>query len=296
MRAIGRALFAWAVAAGAMAGVGPETNSFGVAYTRCDGDGHWQVFLAEPRGGAERQATASAWDKRALRAANGSSVLHLRDNQGRLFSLDTRLPAPEPEPVAIDLGTANFFDIDPRRGLLVSAYAQNAVDNLQIWWIAPGGGEQRLVIPGPHLNDSPRWMDDDRFVFIKTHKGRSALYVSPVREPAPELFLPQVLVSTVDPAPSPDGSTVAFCRQSPDTGLDLCVADCATRQARVVYAGPSLEAEPAWSPDGRWIYFVSWDGGNLRIARVGADGSGFAWVSPEGADGRTPACVGGAGP
>ena len=71
-----------------------------------------------------------------------------------------------------------------------------------------------------------------------------------------------------DGAPSPDGTTLAFA------ALDrLYVRPIPEGEPRRLTDLDVVEAQPAWSPDGAWIAFVTWspDGGHLYKAR--ADGS-----------------------
>ena len=71
-----------------------------------------------------------------------------------------------------------------------------------------------------------------------------------------------------DAAPSPDGTTLAFA------ALDrLYVRPIPDGEPRRLTDLDMVEAQPAWSPDGAWIAFVTWspEGGHLYKAR--ADGS-----------------------
>ena len=71
-----------------------------------------------------------------------------------------------------------------------------------------------------------------------------------------------------DAAPSPDGTTLAFA------ALDrLYVRPLPDGEPRGLTDLDLVEAQPAWSPDGAWIAFVTWspDGGHLYKAP--ADGS-----------------------
>ncbi len=71
-----------------------------------------------------------------------------------------------------------------------------------------------------------------------------------------------------DAAPSPDGGTLAFA------ALDrLYVRTIPEGEPRRLTELDMVEAQPAWSPDGAWIAFVTWspDGGHLY--KVRADGS-----------------------
>jgi Tol biopolymer transport system component len=73
-----------------------------------------------------------------------------------------------------------------------------------------------------------------------------------------------------DAVPSPDGSRLAF------TALDeLYVMDFPDGAPRRIAPQEGIvQAEPAWSPDGQWLAWVTWseDGGQIFKAR--ADGSG----------------------
>jgi TolB protein len=68
--------------------------------------------------------------------------------------------------------------------------------------------------------------------------------------------LPTFSQGPTDPAPSPDGRTVAFAARG-----WLWEMDTATRQARRITQDGAVDARPAWSPNGRQIVFVR-DSGN----------------------------------
>ncbi len=73
-----------------------------------------------------------------------------------------------------------------------------------------------------------------------------------------------------DAVPSPDGSMLAFSALD-----DLYVMDWPDGQPRALSARPGVvEAQPAWSPDGRWLAWVTWDDETGAIVRQRADGSG----------------------
>jgi len=70
-----------------------------------------------------------------------------------------------------------------------------------------------------------------------------------------------------DAVPSPDGSMLAFSALG-----RLYVVDWPNGEPRRLTDAGHTEAQPAWSPDGRWIAYVTWErtGGHVRRAR--ADG------------------------
>jgi Tol biopolymer transport system component len=88
-----------------------------------------------------------------------------------------------------------------------------------------------------------------------------------------------------DVAPSPDGSRLAF------TALDrVYVSDADGSNPRRVTSGEARsEHYPAWSPDGAWLAFTTWEGRDGYVYRVPSDGRGqpervaqqsAVWVAP----------------
>ena len=74
-----------------------------------------------------------------------------------------------------------------------------------------------------------------------------------------------------DAAPSPDGGRIAF------TALDrLWVADADGGNPRRLTRDDRSEHFPAWSPDGAWIAYSTWDGAQGHLYKARADGAGEA--------------------
>jgi WD40-like Beta Propeller Repeat len=60
---------------------------------------------------------------------------------------------------------------------------------------------------------------------------------------------------------APDGRTVAVSVWRPDAGRHIALVDVATGAYRLVTAGRSNHADPAWSPDGRYLLYTDDAGG-----------------------------------
>jgi len=72
--------------------------------------------------------------------------------------------------------------------------------------------------------------------------------------------LPMVAAGPTDPAPSPDGKTIAIAARG-----WIWLLDPATGVARRVTSGPALDSRPAWHPDGTRLAFLRDDSERLTI-------------------------------
>ena len=161
---------------------------------------------------------------------------------------------------------------------------------------ANGGTARRLV------NDAydPDWMPDGREIVYSTESGRDP----DGREAPSELWAVNVATGArrriagtdaVDPKVSPDGRFVAYWGLPVDSsGTQFAGADRDIRVQPIaggapvqVTSGGASNWNPAWSADGRFIYFSSDRSGTMNIWRVAidprtgaADGAAVAVTAP----------------
>jgi Tol biopolymer transport system component len=151
------------------------------------------------------------------------------------------------------------------------AYAR--LDHSGIWdvWEVPalGGTPRRLILSAT----DPAWSPDGRSlayentpdggIWISGISGENARQVAPAQGPG---------MQNTEPRFSPDGRELAFTIKSPGPYGELEVVDLASDGVRQLTHDTALALSPAWSPDGRSIYFASSRGGSMNIWKIAATG------------------------
>jgi eukaryotic-like serine/threonine-protein kinase len=162
----------------------------------------------------------------------------------------------------------------------------------QIWiYDLTRGGSTRLTFEGIS-NNAPNWTPDGKRISFQSNKGGR-----------PNIFwqladgsggLEQLTSSENNQAPSswsPDGQLLAFMDINPTTGYDIWVlrmGDPSPGSGQARKAQPFLrtqfnESVPRFSPDGRWLAYVSDESGRYEIYVQPYPGPGGKWqISTEG--------------
>jgi Tol biopolymer transport system component/C-terminal processing protease CtpA/Prc len=124
---------------------------------------------------------------------------------------------------------------------------------------AADGGDATRITQTTAAEAQPAWSNDSRrLVYTANRDGAWNLYLYDFATNK-ETPLTQGRVHSVSPRFSPDGKQVAFLRD----GKELCVVSVDTKQVRVLAQGifgrpPFFAERPiAWSPDGRWVAYLS---------------------------------------
>lgn len=135
---------------------------------------------------------------------------------------------------------------------------------------------------------------DPDLVFVSTRDGDYAIYAMNTTEGGEHRLTdaegdpstPGGLFFQIDPAWSPNGSTIAFASKRSGT-FDLYAMSRDGSGSRRLTSTKEDDAQPAWSPDGDRIAFAR--GASSRLFVMNADGSGARRVTDEDVEESEPA-------
>lgn len=146
-----------------------------------------------------------------------------------------------------------------------------------IWEVPTLGGTPRRVI----LNATdPAWSPDGHLLAYQSMSDRGLWISGTSGENARRVAAPSgsVLAHTIslprdsEPRFSPDGLEIAFSSRSNGPYSELQVVDLASGKVRNLTHDLALVLSPAWSPDGKFVYFASSRGGTMNIWKIPSSG------------------------
>jgi TolB protein len=138
-----------------------------------------------------------------------------------------------------------------------------------------GSNVTRLLPFSGYSNWDPRWTPDhSRIVFLSNRTGSAKVFIMDASGTNP-VQLTQGSCNDRNPAPSPDGTRIAFQRPCVGGGIFVVNVD-GSGLAQVTYDWG--DQQPTWTPDGTYIYFANNTNTPTGIYRVRPDGTGQSTV------------------
>jgi serine/threonine-protein kinase len=163
--------------------------------------------------------------------------------------------------------------------------------NSDIWlYDLTRGTRNRLTFEKDNFR--PVWTPDGRhLIFSSNREGLMNLFRKSVNGSGDaERLMPSVFGWQFPTGVSPDGRFVAFAQEEPETGWDLWVVPLegdGAREPQPFVRTRFFEAQAAFSPDGRWLAYISNESGRYEVHVRPFPGPGRRWqVSTNG--GREP--------
>jgi Tol biopolymer transport system component len=207
--------------------------------------------------------------------------LHWMDAEGRL------------EPLPLPPAPIGTLDVTPNLRRLALAVEGDRGQDL---WVGDleRGALSRLSFDGRSTN--PTWRPDGlEIAFAYSKAGPFNLFVRPADVDGTPQPLLESSFNQFPTSWSTDGHFLAFTEVHPLTGADIWVLDLRTRERRQVVRTLFDESHARFSPDGRWLAYMSNESGRWDVFVRSVDGarprvqvstSGGAWPSWS-VDGRT---------
>jgi serine/threonine protein kinase len=156
-----------------------------------------------------------------------------------------------------------------------------------IWLYDVGRGLRTRFTFGPPAFNSI-WSPDSRgIVFNSFSKGFLNLYQKASSGAGTEEPLLEDSISKYPNSWSPDGKFILYMTSGPKTGLDLFVLPLfGDRKPFPFLKTPFLERNGQFSPDGRWVAYVSNESGKNQVFVAPFPGPGGKWLVSTGAGGQ----------
>jgi Tol biopolymer transport system component len=145
-----------------------------------------------------------------------------------------------------------------------------------LYRIPVNGGVPSRINTGAlnRLNNDHGLSPDGKWIVVSDKSapdGLSRISILPAEGGTPRLVTPQ--------GPSwwhgwsPDGSTLAYVAARGNRILNLWACPAAGGEEHRLTEGDWMDDGPDYSPDGRFVFFNSTRSGNMKLWRIGADGS-----------------------
>ncbi|HLL73470.1 MAG TPA: hypothetical protein VK363_18665, partial [Pyrinomonadaceae bacterium] len=216
-------------------------------------------------------------------APDGKSFVYVSFEAGNTDIYWQRVGGKNPTNLTKDSSQSETTPAFSPDGNLIAFHSAREPSGLYIME-ATGENPRRLSDTGYH----PSWSPDGKQIVVGTewvgvHSNKStspsALWIIDVATGAKRLLTEG---DAAQPSWSPGGGRIAYWYWSSQGRGDIVTIPAAGGQPVRVTAEDSIDWNPVWSPDGKYIYFSSDRGGSMNLWRISVDEkTGEALGAPE---------------
>lgn len=136
-----------------------------------------------------------------------------------------------------------------------------------IWLMELERGTQMRVTTDPASDYFPSWSPNgDRVTFVSTRNGMTSIYQKLSNATSPEESLVSSAELKYNPHASPDGQSIIYAQLNPKTNVDLYLLSLSGERKSTSFVQTDfIEAQPRFSPNGRWIAYISNETGQFEV-------------------------------
>ena len=272
--------------------VRPDGQALAVATARDEQGTHLeQLFLLSLEPGAQEPQPLSRPSSRARAASwgpDGTWLVAESGEAGLRYSDLVQLHVGRPGVRRLTDVRAGTFEpaVSPDGQRLAFVSSHDGDPELYVRQLDGSAPPRRLTFF--HMEDvSPQWSPDGQWIaFLSNREGRDRAYaVRPDGTDLRALSGPQTKGDERELAWRPDSRALALVERTSAQTTRLWLATLDGRAPTPLSAGKSRDDQPAWSPDGRYLAYVSNRTGDDELFLARADGSGATQLThSKGAD------------
>jgi Tol biopolymer transport system component/predicted Ser/Thr protein kinase len=184
---------------------------------------------------------------------------------------------------------ARGFRLSPDDSRLAANLFDLAGGNMDIWVIDLRRGARSRLTFEPTIETSPVWSSDGARIAYSSDRRGQPLLVKSASGTAGEEVLFQSEDAKSPTSWSTDGRFLLFNRTLPKTKTDVWVLPLfGDRKPFPLVQSEFIDRNGQFSPDGRWVAYVSDESGRLEIYVVPFPGPGGKWQVSTGVGGTVP--------